>query len=53
MPKKNNVKCMVICSLRIIYVFQSSFELKPIGRKIKNTVIGTNKGNREILDMWH
>lgn len=36
---------MVICSLQ---VFQSSFELKPIGRENKNTVKGTNTGNRKM-----
>lgn len=41
---------MVICSLHIIHIFQSSFKLKLIGREIKNIVKGTNTENREILD---
>lgn len=36
-----------------MYVFQSPFKLRPIGREIQNAVKGTNTENREILDTWN
>lgn len=34
----------------ILYILLSSFELKPIGREIENTVKGTYTENHAILD---
>lgn len=34
-----------------MYVFQSPFKLRPIGREIQNAVKSTNTENRDILDV--